>query len=294
MPAEVHGAHPGLEATGAGDISVAGGGSCAKVRRYLPTVNGTAIDIYGAAFVARYGGDSDDGGAPVIEPGLYGVVPTQDDPAIRLLVTDDRAYGRLTTEVRGARRGIVNIVETASRCNAFMGGLRGWKTERPATAMVCRYINAVPDVTLPDGLALRPVNRSATATSDAVPLPDAVAVAMASDPGITDPADEFAAFLSSLSLSVRLFVAVDKDGIARATSGCDVFGEYARVFFVNTEPGWRRRGVGHSMTVAALRTAALSGALRAVLDATDSGASVYTRLGFEVAGRHIRYSRRVP
>jgi ribosomal protein S18 acetylase RimI-like enzyme len=157
--------------------------------------------------------------------------------------------------------------------------------------MVCRDIHALPRVPLPNGLVLRPVKRSAREGRDAVPLQDAVAVAIASDPGIRDPAEDFAAFLSSLSPSVRLFAAVDEDGVPRATSGCDVFGEHARVFFVNTEPGWRRRGIGHAMTVAAVRTAASSGARRAVLDATDSGTPLYMRLGFEAAGRYVPYSR---
>jgi ribosomal protein S18 acetylase RimI-like enzyme len=156
--------------------------------------------------------------------------------------------------------------------------------------MVLRDIHAVSIATLPDGLILRPVKRLAC-ESGAVPLQAAAAVAIASDPGITQPADEFAEFLRALPSAVRLFAAVDEWGIPRATSGCDVFGEYARIFFVNTEPGWRRRGIGRAMTVEALRAAAASGARRAILDATDGGASVYLQLGFEDAGRLTRYSR---
>lgn len=254
-------------------------------------MNDAAIALYGAAFIARYSRDSDGGRAPLIEPGVRGVVAAHGDRVIRLLVTDDCAYGRLTAEARGAQQGLVSVVDTAPRCNNFMGALRRWKAERPSTAMACRDIRVVPGVTLPDGLVLRSVNRSATGAADLVPLQDAVDVAIASDPGITNSPDEFAAFLSSLSPSVQLLAAVDEGGVARATSGCDVFGEYARIFFVNTQPGWRGRGIGHAMTVAALRTAASSGARRAVLDATDSGAPVYARLGFEAAGRYARYSR---
>lgn len=261
------------------------------MRLYLPAVMGTAVDLYGAAFIVRYGRECEDPRAPLIEPGVRGVVREHEEQAIRLLVIDDRAYGRLSTDVPSARQGVVNVFDTASCCDDFMGGLRGWKAERPATAMVCRDIHAVPAITLPDGLVLRRVTAFASQEPDAVPLEDAVAVATASDPDITEPPDELAGFLSSLPSSVRLFAAVDDGGVARATSGCDVFGEYARVFFVNTEPDWRRRGLGHAMTVEALRAAANSGALRAFLDATDSGASLYMRLGFEVAGRLTRYSR---
>ena len=38
-------------------------------------------------------------------------------------------------------------------------------------------------------------------------------------------------------------------------------------------------------------TAASSGARRAILDATEGGASVCLRLGFEVVGRLTRYAR---
>ncbi len=185
----------------------------------------------------------------------------------------------------------MNVFDTASRCDEFMRGQPGWTAERPSTAMVCRDVRVVPAVTLPAGLVLRPVNRLASDAADAVPLNDAVGVAIASDPDITGTVDQFAGFLQSLPTSVRLFAAVDERGFARATSGCDVFGDYARVFFVNTEPGWRRRGVGAAMTVEALRAAASSGARTAFLDATADGAPVYLRLGFETAGRLTRYSR---
>jgi ribosomal protein S18 acetylase RimI-like enzyme len=210
---------------------------------------------------------------------------------IRLLATDDRAYGRFEAIVPTARQGIANVFDTAARCDEFMRGRPGWKAERPVTAMVCGDLQAVPAVTLPDGLVLRSVNRLASDVPDAISLEAAAAAAIASDPGITGTADAFAAFLRALPPSVRLFAAVDEGEVVRATSGCDVFGDYARIFFVNTEPGWRRRGVGSAMTVEALRAAASAGARQAFLDATDDGASVYSRLGFEVAGQLTRYSR---
>jgi ribosomal protein S18 acetylase RimI-like enzyme len=251
------------------------------------------VNLYSAAFVARYSRGSDGHRAPLLEPGVCGVVTADDDERrmILLLAIDDRAYGRFETIVPTARQGIANVFDTAARCNDFMRAQPGWNAERPVTAMVCGDIQAVPAVTLPDGLVLRPVNRLTSEEPDAIPLEDAAAVAIASDPGITGTADEFAGFLRALPSSVRLFAAVDERGVVRATSGCDVFGDYARVFFVNTEPGWRRRGVGGAMTVEALRAAASTGARQAFLDATGDGASVYTRLGFEVAGQLTRYSR---
>jgi ribosomal protein S18 acetylase RimI-like enzyme len=252
----------------------------------------TAVDLYGAAFVARSSHESDGDPVPRVEPGIRGVVWAGEERGIRLLVTDDRGYGQLATEVVGAREGVVIVLDRAPRCHDFLRSQSGWRADRPATAMVLQDVHAVPAPTIPNGLVLRPVRRLACeAPDDAVPLEDAVAVAIASDPGITESPDAFAGFLRGLPSSVRLFAAVDDAGAARATSGSEVFGEYARIFFVNTEPGWRRRGIGRAMTLEALRAAASSGARRAFLHATDDSACVYTRLGFEAAGRLTRYSR---
>ncbi len=250
-----------------------------------------AVELYGAAFVARSIRESAGDPVPLIRPGIRGVVEAGEEPAIRLLVTDDRGYDRLVAEVEGARRGAVSVFDGATRCQEHLRSLSGWRADRPATAMVLRDVHAAPASALPRGLALRPVRRPAGDAPDAVPLEDAVAVAMAADPGITGPAAAFAGFLMGLPPSVRLFAAVDATGVARATSGVDVFGEHARIFFVNTEPAWRRRGIGRAMTLAALGFAASAGAGRAVLHATDDGAAVYARLGFEAAGRLTRYAR---
>jgi GNAT superfamily N-acetyltransferase len=156
--------------------------------------------------------------------------------------------------------------------------------------MVCRDVDCVPAVALPEGLMFRPVERLAP-LEGSVPLVDAAAVAVAADSDIVDTPVVFARFLESLPGSVRLFAAIDEGGVVRATSGCDVFGEHTRVLFVNTDPRWRGRGIGGAMTAAALQAAARSGAQRAYLDATDVAVSLYRRLGFEAAGRSMRYVR---
>jgi len=69
-----------------------------------------------------------------------------------------------------------------------------------------------------------------------------------------------------------------------------VFGEYAQIFFVATEPAWRRQGIGSAMTVGALQAAAAQGARQAILDSTEAGASVYRGLGFEPVGMVTRYA----
>jgi ribosomal protein S18 acetylase RimI-like enzyme len=232
-----------------------------------------AIDVYRDAFVAR-GRHEVRGEAPV-----------------RLLVTDDGGFDDLVAAVAGARRGRVTVFEGAERCHAFLRGLPGWSADRPTTAMVLRDLRAVPAAALPDGFVLLRVDRGATAAPDAVPLRDAAAVGIAADSGITDPIDDFTAYLDGLPGSVRFFAAVDGERVARATSAYQLFGEHARIFFVNTERPWRRRGIGRAMTVHALGAAAAVGAHSAFLHATVDGASVYERLGFETAGRLTQYFR---
>jgi ribosomal protein S18 acetylase RimI-like enzyme len=97
-------------------------------------------------------------------------------------------------------------------------------------------------------------------------------------------------YLRSLPLGSRLLAAVDDGGMVRGTSGSRNFGPEAYVFFVNTDPGWRRRGVGLSMTAAALRSAAESGAVRATLDASGPGAPLYRRLGFTAVAQLTQFS----
>jgi ribosomal protein S18 acetylase RimI-like enzyme len=249
----------------------------------VPVV-GAAIDIYCDAFVARQRHELDSAPVVLTAPGMRGIA------LIRLLITDDSGYDRLVAEAAGAWRGVVMVFERASRCSEFLRGNPGWSADRTELAMVLRDVQGATGATLPDGLALRPVARSTSEAPDAVPLKDTAALAIAADRSITESVDEVGGYLSGLPSSVRLFAAVDESGVARATSACHVFDEYTQVFFVNTEPAWRRRGIGRAMTLEALRAAASLGARRAFLHATEDGASVYTSLGFEAVGMVTRYS----
>jgi ribosomal protein S18 acetylase RimI-like enzyme len=251
---------------------------------YLPAVGGKAIDIYCDAFVARNRHELDSDPVVQIAPGVRAVANT------RVLVTDDSGYDRLVAEVAGPQPGVVLVFDRASRCDRFLRDQPGWSAKGPETAMVLSEIETLPGAVLPEGLDLRPVNLVGSEAPDAIPLKDAVAAALASDPGITDPAEHVAGYLSGLPPSVRLFAAVDETGVARATSACHVFGEYAQIFFVSTEPAWRRQGIGGAMTAGALRGAASLGARRAFLHSTADGASLYRRLGFEAVGLLTRYS----
>jgi ribosomal protein S18 acetylase RimI-like enzyme len=77
----------------------------------------------------------------------------------------------------------------------------------------------------------------------------------------------------------------------RGTSGLGVFGAYASVMFVNTDPALRRRGIGRGMTSAALHAARECGASQAGLDASDAGRRIYAQLGFESVAPVTRFHR---
>lgn len=157
--------------------------------------------------------------------------------------------------------------------------------------MVCRDLRTVPESPLPSGLTLRPVCRIAEDPPDGVSLTDAVAAAGRAMPAGEVSTAALVTYLRSMSEGPRLFAAVDHDGMVRGTSGSRTFFSDAYVFFVNTDPGWRRRGVGLSMTAAALRSAAESGATRASLDASGPGIPLYRRLGFTAVAQITQFSR---
>ena len=219
--------------------------------------------------------------------GLFGLPPTAQDSVARLLVTDDHAHGALAAMLPDVRTGMIRVFAPAVRCAQLITDRLGWRSDR-VTAMVCRDLRALPELRLPDSLTVRPVQRSFD-DRQGVPLMDTVTAVMAADPDIKGPRDRFAQFLRSLPATFRLFAAVDEAGTVRATAGSGVFGEYANVIFVNTDPRWRNRGIGQAMTTHALSDAQRAGARRACLDASAAGLSIYLRLGFETAATLTRF-----
>jgi ribosomal protein S18 acetylase RimI-like enzyme len=252
-------------------------------------VASTSVEVYVAAFLARCDAAQRPGQAKVDELDVHGLGPSSDNRRIRLLVTEDRGYDVLSGLLEKARAGLVDVFATAARCARLINGDPAWRTET-VTAMICRELQAVPAVSLPGDLSLRPVRRLIEDAPDGVPLEDAVAAATLADPRINDPR-AVTDFLRSLPAAMRFFAAVDGDGVVRATAGSGAFGTYASVIFVNTDPTWRGRGVGRAMTAAALRAAVQSGARHAGLDATEAGLGIYQRLGFEVVAPTTRFSR---
>ncbi|RNM13660.1 GNAT family N-acetyltransferase [Nocardioides pocheonensis] len=217
-------------------------------------------------------------GQEIIEgPGLVGLIGGPDAVDGRVLVTDDRALDLFGERLPALNALVVTVFAGADVCHRLVEETGGYRAD-PATAMVCPDLATVPHPPLPEGLTLRPVGEP---TESAVPLEQAAAAALEADSGAS-PVEELAGFVAYLRSipHARMLAATDAAGHVRATSASAIFGRTAAVYFVNTDPGWRGRGVGTAMTAAALRAAADAGAKDAILDASALGHSLYQRLGF--------------
>jgi hypothetical protein len=254
------------------------------------SVEDPAADAYAAAFDARCAAAEGPGTQRTGGLGIRGLVSVDGESPTQLLVLDDRAFDVLSAVLPLASAGTVRVHAAAVRCAELLRRDRTWRP-KAVTGMVCRDLRTVPDPSLPTGLTLRPVCRVPEDVRDGVPLTDAVAPA-----GRAAPAGEVstAALVTYLSCCRRV------PGSSRrstTTAWCEVpsgsrtFCSEAYVFFVNTDSGWRRRGVGLSMTAAALRSAAESGATRASLDASGPGIPLYRRLGFTAVAQMTQFSR---
>ena len=258
----------------------------------VAAVGDSSLDLYVAAFRSRCVAHRRPGSAEVDEPGVQGLLPGTEDPLARLLVTDDRAYEVLEALLPRVETGMITAFASAVRCANLIADRRTWRITTPM-AMVCRDLRIVPLLPVPDDLTLRPVRRRADDDPGGVPLEEAAATAMRAEPDSVGGLEAFADYLRSLPSAFRLMAAVDAAGAVRATAGSGAFGIHASVIFVDTDPGWRCRGIGSAMTSAALHAAREAGATRACLDASDAGMRIYQRLGFEVVGPVTRFYRPV-
>jgi len=249
-----------------------------------------SADAYRRAFVARCEPERKPGQPALDEPGICGLLPSAAHPSCRLLVTDDRAYDVLAAVLPDADAGRIGVFAAAARCAELIAGRPGWKFGE-ATAMSCADLRSVPTLPLPAELTLRAVRRTAGEPPGDVPLEAAVAAVLRANPGMDESLDTLAGHLRSLPPPTRLLCALDEGGAVRATSGATTFGAEGHVFFVNTDPDWRGRGIGRAMTAAALHACRRAGARRASLDASDAGQSIYLRLGFDIVSPTTRFFR---
>jgi ribosomal protein S18 acetylase RimI-like enzyme len=240
-----------------------------------------AVDAYVGAFRERVAAMRAPGQELIDEPGIVGLIGRSAETLDgRTLVTDDRALDLLSERLPALRARVVNVFTGAEACHRLVSATGDYRSEA-ATAMVSNDLDAVPDLSLPDGLTLRAVSRT-PGDVDGVPLEDAAAAALRSDPTAapTGSLDGFVEYLRSVP-NALFFAAVDDNGVVQATAASANWNSVTGVFFVDTVAEWRGRGVGTAMTAAALRAAAAAGATRAYLDSSNLGLSIYRRLGFE-------------
>jgi GNAT superfamily N-acetyltransferase len=257
---------------------------------YATPVPDLALDAYTAAFDARCAAAEGPGTRRVDGLGIDGLVSADGKAPTQLLVRDDRAFDALAALLPLASAGTIRVLDAARRCAELLSSDRTW-TPKAVMAMVCPDLRTVPDPSLPPGLTLRPVCRIPEDPPNGVPLTEAVEAAGRAAPMGEVATAALGTYLKSLPKGPRLFAAVDDGGAVRGTSASRTFLSEAYVFFVNTDPGWRRRGVGLSMTAAALQSTVESGATRASLDASGLGIPLYRRLGFAAVGHLTQFSR---
>ena len=246
-----------------------------------PLPRESAVATFVGGFRDRVRSSAKPGQQLIDEPGVVALLGTS--PHLldgRVLVTDDRAADVLRGRLSELCARVVNVFAGAERCAAMLAAEAGYRRE-PAAAMVHDRLADIDELDLPDGLTIRTVSPTA---SDGVSLEAAAVAALRSDPGAAPVAElvGFVGYLRSIP-NAHYLAATDNDGEVRATAAAAVFGSTTSVYFVNTDPSWRRRGVGAAITAAALRRAARAGAERAVLDSSALGRSIYRRLGFDVA-----------
>jgi GNAT superfamily N-acetyltransferase len=244
---------------------------------------------YAGAFVERHSAQH---WAVFEGPGIYGSLPTDGVSPARLLVTDDLAYDELAGLLSNIRSGMVDVFAEAPRSLDLIRADPRWRGST-STAMACRDLRSVPELPLSFGLRPRPVRRLPSDAAEGVPLNEAVAVAVAAKQTPHETPPGLTRYLRSLPANFRLFAAVDAGGATRGTSGVRVIGAQATVIFVNTDPSWRRRGIGTAMTATALSEARTAGAQHAYLNASDAGRAIYQKLGFETVAQTTRFLRAV-
>jgi GNAT superfamily N-acetyltransferase len=254
------------------------------------TLDATLVDTFAEGFRQRMRASRRPGQELLDAPGIVALVGRGAEVADgRFLVTDDRAAGLLRDRLPELHPRVANVFAGAVECVRLVADQPGYRPQ-PTTAMVRGDLCSVPELDLPEGLALR--GASVHPSGDEVPLIDAAACALRADPNAAPTTDlpAFVAYLAAIP-NARFLAAVDDEGHVRATSAAAVYGRNTGVFFVDTEAPWRGRGVGTAMTAAALRAAAANGAETACLDSSALGKPIYLRLGFREVSESTLFVR---
>jgi ribosomal protein S18 acetylase RimI-like enzyme len=108
------------------------------------------------------------------------------------------------------------------------------------------------------------------------------------DPHVLAFYERAAPILLEPGCPLRLYVG-RVDGEAVATSQLTVGGGGVGLYNISTLPAWRRRGFGTVLTCHPLAEARADGHRLAILQASDDGAGVYRRVGFETFGEIVEY-----
>ena len=161
-------------------------------------------------------------------------------------------------------------------------GLSASETE---LAMAMRLSALRPVDEAPNGLEIRRVSRRAE-------LADFARVNAANwsppDQDVIRFYDRAASLLLAAGSPIRLYVGY-VGGEAVAASELTVGGGVAGLYGISTLESHRRRGYGTSMTLRPLLDARAEGLEQAVLQASEAGAGVYRRIGFEEFGGITEY-----
>src|SRR5690242_74659 len=218
----------------------------------------------------------EDGVLLVSGPSAYLRVAIRTDPQIEGAAVVARASAFFGSDPTGfivlARRGVDDDIERA----ALAAGFRAGWTERPMALTTPPSPGGVPDDvevrTVADAAAVVDYGRVVALAND--------------DPGERERAPLLFHDETILAPHIAAFVAyIDAAPVSCAMTL--VSHRVAGVFYVATAPHARRRGLGDLLTRLAARAGFEMGARAAWLGASEMGAGLYRRIGFEPLGSTV-------
>lgn len=151
----------------------------------------------------------------------------------------------------------------------------GWTPVSPCTGMAIRLDGPVPDAPLPDGLTI-------STADDAESLRTWAGVYFSAAP--QEYKEAVADIIDELGCGPHLpwtnYIG-HINGKAVASSMVFVEAGVAGLYYIGTLPDHRKQGIGTTMTNYSLKQAQLQSHDLVVLQATDMGADIYRRVGFQ-------------